>query len=243
MRTTSVINYAFSAIGLCLLLGALYLYQNTQDFLQDSITTDGTVIDVVRSGSLAALSGNSTRKKDSVTYHPVIVFETESGSMIEFKSSTGSNKKNYAKGEMVEVMYQPSSPQQARMSDFFSLWGASAILGGLGSVFFMVGFSIFFFGNRRKKKIAYLKKNGMSVEASLHSVAVNSSLKVNGKNPYQIFAQWKDPRTSTLHTFRSENIWFDPTPHIKDEKMRVLLEKNNPEKYYVDIAFLPAAID
>jgi hypothetical protein len=136
-------------------------------------------------------------------------------------------------------LYQNSSPEQARINSFFSLWGASTILGGIGAVFFLVGFSIILFGSIKGKKIEYLRKNGIPIKAKVQSVKTNDSFEVNGRNPYQIYAQWKNPATSELHIFSSENIWFDPTDHIKNDEITVLIEKDNPNKYYVDISFLP----
>lgn len=228
MRTISIVKYAFTMGGLGMLIGAFFIYKNTQDFLKDALTTEGTVIELVRS-----------RSSDSTTYRPVVEFKTQGGSRVEFTSSSGSNPPGYSKGEVVEVLYQESSPEQAKINGFFSLWGASTILGGIGSVFFLVGISIILFGSLKGKKIEYLRKNGIPIKAKFQSVETNGSIEVNGKNPYQICVQWKNPATSELHVFNSDNIWFDPTDHINSDEITVLIEKDNPQKYHVDISFLP----
>ncbi len=232
MRTISVMKYAFTVIGLGILFGAFSLYTNTQDFLKNALTTNGTVVELI-----------SSRSSDSTIYRPVVEFKTQDDKLIEFISSSGSNPSSYSKGEIVEVLYQKSSPEQAKISGFFSLWSGPVILGGLGTVFFIVGFSIIFFGNLKDKKIKYLKRNGIPVRAKFQSVEINDSLEVNDRNPYQICVQWKNPTTSELHVFNSENIWFDPTVHISNEEITVLIERNNPKKYYVDISFLPKVAD
>lgn len=228
MRTISIVKYAFTMVGLGMLVGSFFIYQNTQVFLKNALTTEGLVIELVAS-----------RSSDSTTYRPVIEFKTQDGSRIEFISSTGSNPPSYSKGEAVEVLYQESFPEQAKVNGFFSLWGGSIILGGMGSVFFLVGISIILFGVLKGKKIEYLRKNGIPIKAKLQSVEINSSLEVNGRNPYQICVQWKNPATSELHIFNSDNIWFDPTEHMDNDEITVLIEKNNPKKYHVDISFLP----
>lgn len=236
MKKSSIVNYIFVAIGFCLLVGAFFSYQNSKFFLQGSISANGTVIAIDRSSSPG-------KKGKSPSYHPVISFTTESGEPIEFRSSTGRGKNTYTKGQIIEVLYQQAAPRQARMNSFFSLWGATLILAGLGAVFFALGYSIIFFSKRKEKKIVYLKKHGISVEATFNNVAVNTSLKVNGKSPYQIIAHWQDPKTSSVHQFNSDNIWFDPTNYVKAEKITVLTERNNPKKYHVDIDFLPEVVD
>lgn len=42
-----------------------------------------------------------------------------------------------------------------------------------------------------------------------------------------------------MHVFVSDCIWFDPTDHIDTDELTVLIDKDSPKKYYVDISFLP----
>ncbi len=228
MRTISIVKYVFTLVGLGMLIGAFTLYNNTQGFIQNSLVTDGRVV---------ALA--SSRTSDSTIYRPVVEFNTREGSVVEFTSSSGSNPPSYSEGEIVEVLYQEATPEQAKINAFFSLWGGATILASLGAVFFLVGFSIVLFGSLKGKKLKYLKHNGTVIKAKLQSVEVNHSLNVNGRNPYQIFVQWKNPATNELHLFNSENIWFDPTDHIIADELTVLIDQENPKKYHVDVSFLP----
>lgn len=144
MRTTGIVKYSFSAVGILMFLGAIYFYLNTHNFLNSAITTNGTVIDIERSVKSVI---RSTRTETS--YRPVIAFKTENGGLVEFTSATGSNKPGYTKGEVVEVLYQESIPQEARISSFFSLWGMTVILAALGAVFFGIGFSTIILSKRK----------------------------------------------------------------------------------------------
>ncbi|MNH47046.1 hypothetical protein D3C79_1101060 [compost metagenome] len=67
----------------------------------------------------------------------------------------------------------------------------------------------------------------------------NTRISVNGRHPYVIRSQWLNPRTSEVHLFESDNIWFDPSDYLKDESISVFIDKKNPKKYHVDITFLP----
>ncbi len=228
MKTISILKYVFSIIGLGLLYGAYILFSDTQTFLKTAVSTNGTVVELVRS-----------RSNDSITYSPIVNFHDKSGQLTEIISSSSSNPPGYFKGEVVEVLYQESFPKDAKINGFFALWGGAIILGAIGAVFFLIGFSIIMYARLKGKKIKYLKEHGVSVKATIQGVEYNSSLVVNGRSPYQILAQWKNPTTSDLHIFSSENIWFDPTDHINNKELTVLMEKNNPKKYYVDTSFLP----
>lgn len=231
MRTISIIKYVFTVIGLAMLVGAFFMYSDTREFLSKAVATEGTVTHLVRS-----------RSSDSTTYKPVVEFKNQNGGLVEFTSSIGSNPPSYSQGEVVEVLYQKASPEKAKIRDFFSLWGGPTILGGLGILFFTVGLLIILVGSLKGRKIKYLKQSGVPVTAKFQSVEINGSLEVNGRNPYQILAQWENPITSELHIFNSENLWFDPTDYINQDEITVLIEKDNPKKYYVDISFLPNAV-
>ena len=86
------------------------------------------------------------------------------------------------------MLYQEDSPYDAKIKGFFSLWGAALIVGIFGAIFFLIGFSIIFFGMKKTKMVEDLKKNGTRVNAEFQSVQLNTTLKVNGRNPYQILA-------------------------------------------------------
>lgn len=232
MKVLAIIKYTFAVVGLCVLIGAFFLYKNTHDFLQNSVSTQGVVLELVRSAS-----------SDSTTYAPVVLFEAENGAVVEFTSSVSSNPPSYATGDRVEVLYQTSEPERARIKSFFSLWGAPLILGILGSVFFLVGFSIIVFGFLRKKKAKDLQANGVAIWAKINSVELNTSYSMNGQHPYVIIAQWLNPKTSEIHVFRSDHIWYDPSDHIHSDDIKVLIEKDNPKTYHVDTSFLPKLAD
>jgi len=228
MKTVSLFKYVFTITGALMITGAFLFYLNTRDFVNSATLANGTVVENIRS-----------RSSDSITYKPVLRFRTHTGRTIEFTSSVGSNPATYSRGDVVEVLYQSSSPDQARINGFFSLWGFSLILALLGFGFSVAGLSIVLFGILKVKKVKYLKRHGVPVLAKFQGVNVNDSIRVNGRSPYQISAQWQNPYTSEIHTFNSDNIWFDPTDYINRNDITVLIDKKNPDRHYIDISFLP----
>jgi len=228
MKAFNIIKYLFSVIGLGMLVGSFFLYQNTMEFLAAAVKTDGVVVDLVRS-----------RSSDSTTYAPTIRFKTTNGTMIEFTSSTSSNPPSYSRGELVAIIYLADDPDKAKINSFFSLWGGAVIVGVLGTAFFLIGFGIIIFGIRKQKKKQQLLQRGTRINTDFQSVSHNTSLTVNGRHPYVITSQWMNPKTNQLHIFESDNIWFDPEDHIKNETIMVFIDLNDPTKYYVDISFLP----
>ncbi|MBI1732446.1 MAG: DUF3592 domain-containing protein [Gammaproteobacteria bacterium] len=180
-----------------------------------------------------------SRSDGSDTYKPVVNFVDQNGKTIEFTSSTSSNPPSYSVEEKVGVWYDPAKPEHAEIDGYFSLWGITTIFGGLGAIFFLVGAGIIFGTAFKGRRDESLRMRGTPIETDLQSVQLNTSLAVNGKHPYKVLTQWFNPFTSEVHVFESDNVWFDPASYVKDRKITVFIENDNPKKYLVDLSFLP----
>ena len=211
-----------------MLTGAFYAYKSTKTFLETAARTEGTVVELIRS-----------RSDGSDTYKPVVHFVDQNGKTIEFTSSTSSNPPSYSVDEKVGVWYDPMKPQHAEIDGYFSLWGITAIFGGLGAIFFLVGAGIIVGTTVKSRQDEHLRTRGPPIETDLQSVQLNTSFEVNGKHPYKVLTQWFNPFTSEVHVFESDSVWFDPTSYLKDRKITVFIENDNPKKYLVDLSFLP----
>lgn len=221
-------KYVFFAFGLLFLMVAVFWAKNTRTFVGHASTARGTVIDLVRQQS-----------SDSDTYAPVVRFVTDTGETIEFKSNTSSNPPSYTNGERVEVLYSPLAPRDAKIDGFFSLWAGPIMFGAVGSIFLVVGAGIILSAVHKARKAADLKHNGKRILTSVQRVALNENLKVNGKNPYRIFTQWKNPATSETRVFESDYVWFDPSAYLNGRNIAVFVAPGDPKRYYVDLSFLP----
>ncbi|WP_348704010.1 DUF3592 domain-containing protein [uncultured Neptuniibacter sp.] len=215
-------------VGLIVLIIATIVFFKQQQFISMAITTEGQVVELLR-----------TR---SGTYFPVVLFTAENGQVIEISSTSSSNPPAYEVGERVEVYYASYNPQGAKISGFFSLWGISAVLGGIGLVFNIVGAVILVMMSDKTKLLAKLKVSGIGVQATIESVHLNQSLQLNGKNPFQVHAKWIDPDSGKEHLFKSINMWFDPSEQLIDSYITVFIEPNNPKRYAMDISFLQKTV-
>lgn len=238
MKAFRILPWLIGVIGLGMLLGAGFLFQHTREFVASAEEAQGEVIDLVRSRKRIG-SGMD----QSATYKPVVQFSTNDGREVEFTSTTGSNPPAFTRGERVEVLYQPGTPERAKIASFFQLWGMPLIVGGIGAVFALLGLGFVFFRWRRKRRGQYLRQHGMPVEAKLQSVQLDTSYKVGGRSPYRIHAQWQDLTSREIHVFSSDPIWFDPANFLEGEDVTVYIERGNPRRYHVDISFLPQAAD
>jgi hypothetical protein len=205
-----------------------FWYNSNTAFLERAITTEGTVVDLV-----------VNRSSDSRSYSPVVEFVSQEGRLVEFVSQTGSNPPDYSRGERVGVLYLPSEPKQAKINDFFSLWGGLLVVGGLGLIFFLIGMALVIIPIIKGRKDEQLRNNGYPIKTKFQRVELNESYAVNGRHPFQVITQWQDPSTTRIHVYKSNNLWFDPTGYIDQDHITVFIEKDDPETYYMDISFLP----
>ena len=230
MKKLRVLIYIFLGIGGLMLLGALLLWNNTRRFIANADTAQGKVVELIE-----------VRDTDdgSISYKPVVTYEAANGRSITFTASFSSKPAPYDVGESVEVLYAPHDPHDARIKGFSSLWLGPTILGGLGMVFAGVGGGMLLARRGGERKKRYLMAYGNAIQTELQGVDRNTSLEVNGKNPWRITSQWLDPASNKLRVFHSENLWFDPTQFVKAKTLTVLLDPKDPKRYHMDVSFLP----
>lgn len=228
MKGMRLFTAIFTLVGLGLLLIGGYLALRTQEFLGRAVSAQGTVVELVRS-----------RSSDSTTYRPVVQFTTVDGRPVEMVSSVGSNPPGYSVGETVEVRYDPAHPEDAKLTGFFSLWFLPLLLMGLGTVFASIGLAFSLSAKVRARRAAQLRQEGTPIQTTFQSVERNTSLRVNGRHPFRIVSQWRNPGTGEIHVFESENLWFDPSEYVTGRHVTVYIERDNPRRYWVDLSFLP----
>lgn len=232
-RTLGRLGWLALLLGLAMLAGAGYAASRTAAFLRIAASADGTVVALDESVSTDS-DGRRSR-----TYRPVVEFAPASGAVRTFTSRTGSSPPAYDVGERVTVLYDPQDPDDARLKGTFSLWGLAIILGGIGVGFAGIGGGMIAVRGGRRRKEAELRLRGRRVQARFQSVERNTSLEVNGRNPWRILCQWQDPATGLLHVFKSQNLWFDPAPYVQVQELTVFVDPTNPKRYVVDVGFLP----
>lgn len=229
MKALFWIRSIFLLVGLALLAGAAFWAVTTRSFIARAEVAPGRVV---------ALEHSS---RDA--YYPVVDFVTPKGQKIEIRSSFGSSPPAYSVGEKVEVLYLPDQPEKAKIRGIFALWGGALILGGVGFIFTAVGGGMALFSYLRARRDAELRQSGLPTPTAYQTVRLNTSLRVNGRHPYQVVTQWLNPATGKMHVFHSENLWFDPSQHIDRREITVYLDRSNPKRYWMDVSFLPKLAD
>ena len=231
MKFLWIFGGVFLLVGLGMLSGGFFLWQSQADFAAHALSAEGEVTDLVYRSS----------SKGGGTYIPAVKFTTADGKLVHMTGSTGSGSPSYARGDHVRILYDAANPERARIDSFMENWFAALLLGGMGLVFSLVGGGVIGSMVRQRKVRGWLEHNGMRVQARFEGAGVDTSLSVNGQNPWRLSCQWQHPLTKKVYFFRSDPIWFDPTPFVAREQIDVTVNMDDPRQYQVDTSFLPAA--
>lgn len=161
-----------------------------------------------------------------------------SGDGIErtYSGKHGGKGRKYHDGEKVKVFYQVDNPDKCRISD--------GVKGGKRVIFWsfiLLLFNLFSIYNGRKKERSdkHFKTTGRRVEAQILKTDVDTTITVLKKNPYYIDCKWTDPITGREYAHTIRYIWTDPKTLLDGpSKIDVYIDRDDPEKYYMDIKFL-----
>ena len=238
MKVVRLVFSIFFVVGLGLLIGSYFTYRHTRRFLETAIPVPGVVVE-----NVYRESSSSSNHGPSWSYYPHVHFQTTDGHDIDFVSNTGSSPPSYSVNERVTVLYDPQQPEKASLNSFGSLWASTIILVSLGVAFTGPGVGFMIWKRASDQKSAWLHENGRRIQAEITGVELNTSLQVNGANPFRIICQWLDPGRNEMHVFHSCNIWYDPSGFVQGKKtLDVLVDPNNPHRYLVETSFLPKVV-
>jgi hypothetical protein len=225
----------FGLVGLGMLVATGLTFKNTMDFRAQSVAVEGQVIDFARSRSSKGGSMYAPRVR-----YTIPAAEGGLGQSFEVVGSISSSSRGYDIGEKIMVRYRPEAPADGRIQSFLEQWFLVTLFGFFALVFGGVAAGFIIAGIRQRRLYEWLQHSGMSVQAQIIEVGKNTNLKINGRSPWVVRAQWQHPVTQEVHVFQSENLWYDPSQFIGDrEQIPVRVDADNPKRFRVDISWLP----
>jgi len=120
-----VISIVLGLVGLLLLAIAYFLWTRTKEFVAQARPVKGTVIRMVTD-----IEGASA---------PVFKFTASNGDVIEKQENIYSRPPEYKVGQIVDILYDPSNPQAARVGKTSSLFFTPVLLAAMGTIFIVSG--------------------------------------------------------------------------------------------------------
>lgn len=237
MAVTRIIALIFGLVGLMMGAAAIWVTVSTLQFRATALRTEGEVIGFA----------TSRGSKGGTMYAPQVRFQVPApeggaGASVEIHGRVSSSSRSYDVGDRVYVYYAPEHPEDARIDSFMEQWFFPLIFGFFGLVFGGIATGFIVAEWRQRRLYAWLATHGMTVQAKLIEVARNTSVKVNGRSPWVLRAQWQHPITQAVHVFDSEHLWYDPSEYVGERReVPVRVDADDPTRYRVDIRWLPTS--
>ncbi len=125
----------FLIIGLGMLGFTTHLFLKHQDFMQRAMPVMSTVTEYEQYESSDDDGGSTTM------YTPVFEYSWN-GKNYRQASDMSSSSQDYAIGESVELLIDPDNPQAILINSFMGKWLLPILLGMMGTIFTLVGFSV-----------------------------------------------------------------------------------------------------
>jgi hypothetical protein len=141
--------------------------------------------------------------------YPVVSFEVD-GRRLEIKGQIGSKPAAHAVKDTVIVFYQPDDPEHALIGTFRELYLLATILGGVGALLLGIGGGFLWVPGWLRRKRERIIAEGISAQAKVVAIFIDRSLRVNGRSPWVIEAEFQDPITGETIRCKSHYLWESP---------------------------------
>jgi hypothetical protein len=231
IKELSIYKHMLVLTGLAFVFAAYLWYLNISLTIDSFDFTRGTVVDLEY--SVLGLSDIP---------NAVVHFYTSAGEWVELILQDPDVNIGLAEGESVDLMYPVLHPRAAIIYDNFDLWGGPVFVLSIGAGLLLLGLSFAVNSLMEKRQIQECNSKTTQLQTMFINVEKNRGAEVDGNLPYCIYSQWRNPKTSEIYFFQSENLWADPSEYIKGKKITVHVEQDDLSEYSVDLSFLPRRI-
>lgn len=137
-------------------------------------------------------------------------------------------------GQYIDIYVDPQNPEKI-MSKHGRIV-AMAILGGLGTVFGLLGFCGIAYLQVKKVMKRRLFREGKRLTGVIDTISQNIHVEVNGEHPYYAVVVVRDENTGEEKFFKSDNLWDVDMSTIKEgDSAVVYVDSQNEKKYFVDV--------
>ncbi|MBD5545644.1 MAG: hypothetical protein HDR01_15715 [Lachnospiraceae bacterium] len=209
----------FAVIGIGLIVASICLFANGLLFRQSAVEITGTIEDITY-----------YYDSDDEIHHQVFVtyaFEGKNYEGVRLNEYDGSM---YV-GKEIPLLCDPENPRKIETTSGF--YWASITLFVMGIVCAGIGIIPLVVLLKKSLQAKRLLAKGYVLYATVEKVTINTSLTVNGQNPYVIYCTWQNEYTGALYRFKSKNLWVEPAFDTGSE-IKVYVDENDYSKYYVD---------
>lgn len=217
---------AFGLVGSAIMAGGVWSWRSNQAIIDGGIRTEGIVVDLEFSSD----------SEGGGTYSPVVEFRDRDRRPHTYNASSGSNPPSYSRGEKVQIIYLPDTPEKALIDDFSGRWMLPVFLLVFGGIFATVGWVTCYFYFRRRLIVSRLKQVGVPIDAKFVECYRDTSTTVNGRSPWRVAAQASHPLTGKQTSFTSDPVWVDLSEQLSGKDVPVRVDPKNAKHHHVDLS-------
>lgn len=212
----------FAVVGMIFLIVGIFLTYNTLFSKTEKIQTTGIITSIERE-----------RNTDD-DYEVWVQYDADGRT---YESELGAYVSSFYEGQTIDIYYEKENPKKigTEGTDLIVL-----MFPAIGLITVGLGVGGFISKMKRKKEIEELKANGQLIHATFVEATKNMAYAINGRHPYNVFAEWMNPMDGRTYTFKSENVWGNTWDMIGEygnaiKEIPVYVDKENAEKYYMDL--------
>ncbi len=212
-------------LPLLLLFLAGYLYWEVQHFVITAVPVSGVVVGY-----------RQHHDRNGTTLGPNFLYLDQQGQQYVLQSANFTNPPRFKVGQTIEIFYDQSHPENARVNDWWELYNWVIILGSIGVIWFGIILATLVVVLRKKALNNWLKSNGQLVVAKVIKIEPDDKIIQGGKPLYtKIICEWTNPATGIVHTGQKGALPLDTSKYIKNDQVNVWVDPKNPQKFLIDI--------
>ena len=129
----------FILIGIAMTFGAGYIFYKNYLFSKTAVSVNGKVIDFATSYRVIGVDDENNKQEPTIMYSSVVEFKYEAHTY-KYTSKLASSSPDYEINEEVEILINPTSPEQAQINEFSDRWRSFVILMVMGIGFTVAGY-------------------------------------------------------------------------------------------------------
>lgn len=215
------IGSIFSIIATPIVLGAFFCGYKSLVFEMKAQMIETTVVENIQ--HQCETSGK--RPRSYICYQAKVKYEwNDLNYEVALNEKTSSS---YRVGEKLSLKIDPSNPGEANTDA--GLWIFPVILGIFGAVFGSVGLFMLKSHFSQKKLEEELLTSGSIVRAKVIDFQKNRNIRVNGRHPMKISAEFTDPTTGAVIIAQNDEVWELPELP-QDNQVEVRFDRNDPNR-------------
>lgn len=212
----------FFISGISVIIVGIAIKKSNEEFMKTAEKTEGVI------SNIETYTNYNRSKKRNETNHTVYVTYEVDGKTYENVRLSYYTSSMYV-GKGITLYYNPQNPGNIKVEEGMTV--VTVLTSVMGGIFALVGFLVMFFSFKRGSK---LKKTGKRFEGQVLSIDCNTSVRVNGRNPYKVTCRVEDYSKGEAYIYKSKNVYLDLYEYNL-ETVPVYVDVNNPAKYFVDV--------